>query len=152
MVARGLRTTPPHMAFLLPEVPQPTVTGNSFAALHQPDSPIPSKDNLPTGDVSAPTGPPMPAMETPPTANSTICSDSFFLASFLDSWLERLVTNSTSHWIWDMLHKGFMEADAVYGTLNDNQRDLRQETATSIGNVRTTQSTLNAISTNGWAC
>jgi hypothetical protein len=32
-----------------------------------------------------------------------------------------------------------MEADTVYGALNDNHRDLRRDTATSIGNVRTTQ-------------
>jgi hypothetical protein len=139
MVARRLHTTPPHAVFLLPEVPQPTVTGNSIAALYQQDSPTPSKDNLPTGDVSAPTGPPTPAMKTPPTAKLTIHSDGFFLASFLDSWPERLVTDSTSHWTWDTLHKGFMEADAVYGTLNDNQWDLWRETATSIGNIRTTQ-------------
>jgi hypothetical protein len=72
-------------------------------------------------------------------ANLKIRSDGFFLASFLDSWLERLVTDSTSSWIWDTLQKGFMEADVVYGALNDNQWDLCQETATSIGNVRTTQ-------------
>jgi hypothetical protein len=82
----------------------------------------------------------MPAMKTPPSmANLTLRSEGFFLASFLDSWPERLVTNSTSRRIWDTLHKGFMEADAVYGAHNNNHRDLRRETATSIGNVRTTQ-------------
>ena len=52
-----------------------------------------------------------------PQADSKICSDGF-LAMFLNSWLEDLVTDATSRRIWNLLHQSHSDADAIYSTLN----------------------------------
>ena len=41
-----------------------------------------------------------------------------FLATFLETWPEKLVTDATSRWIWNMFCQSHSDADAVYSTLN----------------------------------
>ncbi len=74
--------------------------------------------------------------DPPPLTGSTttyalICPDGF-VATFLDSWPESLVTNDTSRRIWDMLCTGFVTADTVYGSLDDRQQVLRWDMDSSI--------------------
>jgi hypothetical protein len=137
-VARRQQTTPPHAVVCHPVAPSPTVTKNSFVALFPPDSPPAPADNVienPIPPVSLAAAlneyAPMTAFPLLATTTSLVHPDSF-LATFLQSWLEMLVTDDSSRRIYDMLCKGFIMADKVYLALDDCQRILRQDTDSSI--------------------
>jgi hypothetical protein len=55
-----------------------------------------------------------------------------FVATFLHSGPETLVTDDSSRQIYDRLCRGFIKADKVYLALNDRQRTLRKDTDSSI--------------------
>ena len=90
------------------------------------DDPPPAGDDAPQGTVNNP-----PLLTGPTTTYALICSDGF-VATFLDSWPELLVTNDTSRQIWDMLCMGFVTANMVYGLLDDQQQVLCWDTDSSI--------------------
>jgi hypothetical protein len=110
------------------------------------DDPPPAGDDAPQGTVNDPpplTGPTTtvnapqgtvdnpPPLSSPTTTYASICPDGF-VATFLDSWPELLVTDDTSRQIWDMLYTGFVAADTVYGLLDDQQQVLRRDMDSSI--------------------
>jgi hypothetical protein len=118
MVAPRQRITPLHVAVRHPEAPLPTAAKNKFAAPFPPDSPTAPAEAMQ----------PAALFEHAP---ATVCPDSF-MATFLASWPEMLITDDSSHWIYDTLCKGFVEADEVYLTLHARQCTLQQDTDSTL--------------------
>jgi hypothetical protein len=55
-----------------------------------------------------------------------------FLTSFLENWPESEVSDNTTRWIWNPFHQGAIEADLVYGALNERQSTLQRDTYASV--------------------
>jgi hypothetical protein len=137
-VARRQQTTPPHAAVWHPVAPLPTVTKNSFTALFPLDSPPAPVDNVienPIPPVSLAAGlnehAPLTA-STPLAMTTSLVHPDSFLATFLQSWPETLITDDFSRWIYDTLCKGFIKVDKVYLALDDCQRTLCQDMDSSL--------------------
>ena len=112
------------MAVIRPTALSPTTTTNSFAALYPPDSPPAANDTsfVDTLSTDAPAPPP------PPSSTRSIG----FLTSFLENWPESKVSDDITRRIWNSLHQGAIEADLVYGSLDERQSNLQRDTYASI--------------------